>query len=31
VRSYFEAEAEKQRIALERAARRKRLILKTYF
>ena len=30
VRSYFEAEAEKQRIALERAARRKRLILKTY-
>ena len=31
VRSYFEVEAEKQRIALERAARRKRLILKTYF
>jgi len=30
VRSYFEVEAEKQRIALERAARRKRLILKTY-
>ena len=31
VRSYFEAEAEKERTALERAARRKRLILKTYF
>ena len=31
VRSYFEVEIEKERIALERAARRKRLILKTYF
>ena len=30
VRSYFEVEIEKERIALERAARRKRLILKTY-
>jgi hypothetical protein len=31
LRSYFEAEAEKQRIALEKASRRKRLIIKTYF
>jgi hypothetical protein len=30
LRSYFEAEAEKQRIALEREARRKKLILRTY-
>lgn len=31
LRSYFEAEAEKQRIALEEASRRKKLILRTYF
>jgi hypothetical protein len=31
LRSYFEAEAEKQRIALERVSRRKKLIIKTYF
>ena len=31
VRSYFEAEAEKQRKALEREARRRKLIIKTYF
>lgn len=30
LRSYFEAEAEKQRIALEKASRRKKLIIKTY-
>lgn len=30
-RSYFEAEAEKQRNALERELRRKRLIVRTYF
>ena len=31
LRSYFEAEAEKQRIASEEASRRKKLILRTYF
>lgn len=31
VRSYFKAEAERERKTLEREARRKRLILKTYF
>lgn len=31
VRSYFEAEAEKQRKALERELRRRKLLIKTYF
>jgi len=31
VRSYFEVEIEKERIALEREARRRKLIIKTYF
>lgn len=31
VRSYFEAEAERERKALEREARRRKLLIKTYF